>query len=317
MSRREPAHPLHLAREHLPEDARRRVAHGEWERVRRGAYRDTPPQDAAPATAARGLAVDRARAVARSLRADPVVSHASAALLHDLPLWELPATTHMVQPYRRSGSAARDVTRHVGEVGAHDRTTVLDVTTTSLVRTVADCLSTMPALDGLVVVDAALPRGVRRSDVAAVLDRRPRGRGSRRSRHVLALADPGAESARETWLRYVLLRTGLPRPETQVALRTEVGAVRVDLGWTRWRLLLEFDGLVKYRTGPAGLAPRDDPGRVLVREKLRQEAIERTGHRLLRVTSRDRPGDVVTRVLRHVPPDVVRGLRADPLLPPR
>ncbi|WP_163188035.1 MULTISPECIES: hypothetical protein [Cellulosimicrobium] len=261
--------------------------------------------------------MDRARAVARSLRADPVVSHASAALLHDLPLWELPATTHVVQSYRRSGSAARDVTRHVGEVAAHDRTTVLGITTTSLVRTVADCLSTMPALDGLVVVDAALARGVRRSDVAAVLDRRPRGRGSRRSRHVLALADPGAESARETWLRYVLLRTGLPRPETQVALRTEVGAVRVDLGWTRWRLLLEFDGLVKYRTGPAGLAPRADPGRVLVREKLRQEAIERTGHRLLRVTSRDRPEDVVTRVLRHVPPDVVRGLRADPFLPPR
>ncbi|CPU68112.1 Uncharacterised protein [Mycobacteroides abscessus] len=56
---------------------------------------------------------------------------------------------------------------------------------------------------------------------------------------------------------------------------------------------------------------------MLVREKLRQEAIERTGHRLLRVTSRDRPEDVVTRVLRHVPPDVVRGLRADPFLPPR
>jgi hypothetical protein len=101
-----------------------------------------------------------------------------------------------------------------------------------------------------------------------------------------------------------------------VPLRTEIGAVRVDLGWTRWRLLLEFDGLVKYRTGPAGLAPREDPGRVLVREKLRQEAIERTGNRLLRVTSRDLPSHVVARVLRHVPPDVVRGLSPDPYFPP-
>ena len=55
---------------------------------------------------------------------------------------------------------------------------------------------------------------------------------------------------------------------------------------------------------------------MLVQEKLRQEAIERTGNRLLRVTSRDRPSYVVARVLRHVPPDVVRGLRPDPFLPP-
>ena len=316
MPSREPETPLHLAREHLPEEVRRRLAAGEWERVRRGTYRDTPPPDVPPVVAARTLAVARARAVALGLGADPVVSHASAALLHGLPLWELPTTTHVVQPYRRSGSAALDVTRHVGDIGVEDRTTVLGVTTTSLARTVADCLRTMPALDGLVVADAALARGVRRSDVAAVLDRRPGGRGSRRSRHVLELADPGAESARESWLRYVLLRTGLPRPETQVPLRTEAGPVRVDLGWTRWRLLLEFDGLVKYRTGPSGLAPREDPGRVLVREKLRQEAIERTGHRVLRVTSRDRPSHVVARVLRHVPPDVVRGLRPDPYLPP-
>ncbi|MFJ4232106.1 hypothetical protein [Cellulosimicrobium sp. I38E] len=316
MPSREPQTPVHLAHEHLPEEARRRLAAGEWERVRRGAYRDTPPPDVPPLVAERALAVARARAVAHALRADPVVSHASAALLHGLPVWELPTTTHVFQPYRRSGSAARDVTRHVGEVGAEDRVTTLGVTATSLARTAADCLRTMPALDGLVVADAALARGVRRSDVAAVLDRLPRGRGSRQGRHLLELADPGAESARETWLRYVLLRTGLPRPDTQVPLRTEVGPVRVDLGWTRWRLLLEFDGLVKYRTGPSGLAPREDPGRVLVQEKLRQEAIERTGNRLLRVTSRDRPAHVVARVLRHVPPDVVRGLRPDPFLPP-
>ncbi|QJW35875.1 hypothetical protein [Cellulosimicrobium protaetiae] len=316
MSRREPEPALHLAREHLPEEVRRRLADGEWERLRRGAYRDAPPPDRPPAAAARALVVARARAVAHALRADPVVSHASAALLHGLPLWTLPTTTHVVQSYRRSGSAARDVTRHVAEVGVEDRATVLGVTTTSLARTVADCLRTMPALDALVVADAALARGLRRSDVEDVLDRRPRGRGSRRSRYVLGLADPGAESARETWLRYVLVRTGLPRPETQVPLRTEVGGVRVDLGWTRWRLLLEFDGLVKYRTGPSGLAPREDPGRVLVQEKLRQEAIERTGNRLLRVTSRDRPSHVVARVVRHVPSDVVRGLRPDPFLPP-
>ncbi|MBE9927521.1 hypothetical protein G8C93_16700 [Cellulosimicrobium cellulans] len=73
---------------------------------------------------------------------------------------------------------------------------------------------------------------------------------------------------------------------------------------------------MKYRTTGDGLAPREDPGRVLVAEKRRHEAIEATGRRVLRFTARDTPDAVGERVLRWVPPDVVASLRPDRHLPP-
>ncbi|MCB7136935.1 hypothetical protein [Cellulosimicrobium marinum] len=307
---------IHLARDHPEERVRHASATGEWERLRHGAYRDAPPPQPSRHAAGRERLLDTARAVHRSLRADHVFSHTTAALVHRLRLWETPDRTDVVQSYRRSGSAAQDLRRHVGSVAPADRRVVRGLPVTSLPRTVADCLRTLPALDGLVLADSALAAGVRREEVAVLLDAAGSGRGTRRARHVLALADDGAESAWESWMRYLVLRLGLPRPTTQVPLRTEVGDVRADVGWPAWRLLLEFDGLVKYRTDRGGVAPASDPGSVLVAEKRRQEAIERLGFRVLRCTAYDDPSDVARRVLRRVPPEVMAGLRVDRALPP-
>ena len=61
-----------------------------------------------------------------------------------------------------------------------------------------------------------------------------------RLRSVLDLVDGGAESPRESRLRLLLIRAGLPRPETQIAFRDL--RIRVDMGWRRWQVAVEYDG---------------------------------------------------------------------------
>jgi very-short-patch-repair endonuclease len=54
----------------------------------------------------------------------------------------------------------------------------------------------------------------------------------------LALVDGGAESPKETELRLLLVRDGLPRPTTQI----KVGRRRVDMGWPECQVGVEYDG---------------------------------------------------------------------------
>src|SRR5665647_3975642 len=53
---------------------------------------------------------------------------------------------------------------------------------------------------------------------------------------------PCAESPGESSARSVLLRAGLPVPQTQVRVDTPLGTFWSDLGWPEWRLLAEYDG---------------------------------------------------------------------------
>ena len=54
-------------------------------------------------------------------------------------------------------------------------------------------------------------------------------------RRVLPLIDAGAESPQEPRTRLVLIRGGLPRPQTQIVVRNIWGAVvaRIDMGWVK------------------------------------------------------------------------------------
>ncbi|OZG27211.1 hypothetical protein BH683_020065 [Williamsia sp. 1138] len=68
----------------------------------------------------------------------------------------------------------------------------------------------------------------------AIVDRHPGPRGFRQLRTVLSLVDAEAESPRETRTRLLLIRSGLPRPETQIKFRDAHGHVhtRLDGGET-------------------------------------------------------------------------------------
>ena len=177
---------------------------------------------------------------------------------------------------------------------------------TSLVRTVFDCARTLRPLEGLVVADAALRRGIDRRHLDGLLAGPPR-RGLVRARAIVALADGGAESPGESATRFAVLRHGLPAPTTQVLVRTRLGTFRADMGWLDGRLLVEFDGFVKNSALASG-----DPARVVFDEKRRQEAIEEEGWKVLRVTASDLRDEkaLIARIRRFVPRGVaVRTVR--------
>ena len=113
-------------------------------------------------------------------------------------------------------------------------------------RTAFDIGPTLPLDRAVIHLDAlANATDLKTADVLALADRNSGARGVRRLRSVLQLVDGGAESPQETRVRLLLLRAGLPKPETQIEFMDEFGCVRirVDLGWREWKVAVEYDGV--------------------------------------------------------------------------
>jgi len=69
-------------------------------------------------------------------------------------------------------------------------------------------------------------------------------RGLCRLHKVLSMVDGGAESPPETRTRLLLIRSGLPAPETQIEIIDAYGHayIRLDMGWRKWKVAIEYDG---------------------------------------------------------------------------
>lgn len=120
---------------------------------------------------------------------------------------------------------------------------------TSPARTAFDIGRRRPVDQAVPMLDALLAAtGVTVADVLAVADRWPGVRGVRQLRSTMRWVDGGAESPRETRLRLILVRGGLPAPETQIQF-PEL-RIRVDMGWREWRVAVEYDG-VQHWADPA------------------------------------------------------------------
>src|SRR5665648_739456 len=229
--------------------------------------------------------------------------HAPAALVWGLPLLATPDRTHVigVSNPARNGT---DIVRHVHELPAHHQTVHLGHPVTTLERTVVDCAMTMGPRASLVLADAALRVGVDRGDCARVLAGMQGRRGTPAARAILDLADDGAESPGESSARFVLLRAGLPVPQTQVRVHTHLGTFWSDLGWPEWRLLAEYDGRAKYEANGSA-------SEAVIQEKRRQSAVEEADWRMLRITKEDvaQPATLVRRVKCAAPDGAVGRLR--------
>lgn len=292
---------------------------GEVLRVRRGAYcapneiRVDGPSRAA--REARNKALARARALHTQLRAKHVFSHATAALLLGCFVWTTPRETHVYQHYRASGHAAGDVRRYSWTLAPDDVDEAAGLPVTSLARTVVDCARALHPLEALVIADSALALGVHREELLATLGAQTGRRGIQQARLVIELADAGTQSAWETWVRYQLLRAGLPRPTTQMPVETGAGLFHTDLGYEQWALGIEFDGQVKYRQD--GVRPGHDPAQEYLAEKARADAIRRAGVTLENVSASDKQDvqAMLKRITTRIPPDVLRKARIDPRLP--
>jgi hypothetical protein len=107
---------------------------------------------------------------------------------------------------------------------------------------------------------------------------------------VLLLADAGAESPQETRTRLLLIAGGLPKPQSQIVVLHEWGAVlaRIDMGWEEWRVGVEYDGAQHWTDS-----------RVRANDIDRTAELERRGWRIIRVSAellRKRPDIVLARV---------------------
>lgn len=119
---------------------------------------------------------------------------------------------------------------------------VASIRCTTPARTAFDIGRTRPAEQAVPILDALLnATGVPPARVVALAQRYPGARGVARLRAILELVDGGAESPQESRLRLVLVRAGLPKPETQIRFRHL--RIRVDLGWRQWKVAVEYDGI--------------------------------------------------------------------------
>lgn len=265
--------------------------------VRRGAVVDLPD---AMAEYDRLASIHAARVIdaSRRTRTPHAISHASAALLHGLPLWALPALPEITAPVHTSSSSTGDVVRHTLPLPDEDVVELYDVPVTSLDRTIVDLARFVPPLEALVAADRAMswssdvdrydrPGTERRAEQVraawiARVDALPlRARGSRAARSVIEWSTPWSESVRESWLRWVILTWGRRDVVAQCPIVTPEGTFFADLALPdgllpdssqRWACH-EYDGDGKYHR---------DRARVLAEEARRERAIMSLGHGVLR-----------------------------------
>lgn len=258
-----------------PTDLSRWVRSGLAVRVRRDAYilRDAWE----PGSPEERLAL-RARAVLAT-RGTDIASHQSALALHRLPLHgvDLESVDVLTDVDRRR--TRRGLRRHplsgLSHVVADGYRCVL----------IADAIAQVTVRSGLVAgmvpFDAALH--AERVSVAEVADalkplcttRRLRDRGDA----LLAQCDSRCESPGETRARLLLHDLGFTDVRSQAVVRDEGEFVaRVDF-LVSGRVIVEFDGAVKY----GGDGGRD----ALIAEKRREDDLRRLGYVVLRLTWAD------------------------------
>lgn len=125
-------------------------------RIRRGAYLPADDERLRTPEARHALLV---RATVAALAAGSVMSHASAAVLHGLPLWNVDLGRVHVTPHGAGGGRiSRGVHLHVAPLDPSEVDEVDGIAVTSVARTVLDLARSVPFTQAVVVADGALHR---------------------------------------------------------------------------------------------------------------------------------------------------------------
>jgi hypothetical protein len=123
-------------------------------------------------------------------------------------------------------------------------TRIAGISVTTPARTAFDLGRLLPRDQAVARIDALLwrvPSALH--GIQSVIDRHPGVRGVKRLPIALDLADCGAQSPKETWLRLLFIDAGLPRPATQIRVYDGRRLVRVlDMGWEKYKVAAEYDG---------------------------------------------------------------------------
>lgn len=271
-----------LARGFTPNEIAREARSGALVRLRRGAYL-RPDELTIDLVERHRLLV---AATVPLLAPGAVVSHRSAAVLHDLPVWE--DALQRVDVTRGSGSGNRRGHLHV-HAAPMAPTEVVDVDgtpVTSVARTVVDLGRSIPLAQAVAAGDAALHRGLAPAALEEALGMATRRRGVAAARRAVGMLDPRSESAGESASRVSLVDLGLAPSSLQHEVWDSAGQLvgRADFAWEEHHTLGEFDGRVKYG---ALLRPGQRVEDVVWAEKRREDALRDLGWQVVRWTWAD------------------------------
>ncbi|MGV9709277.1 type IV toxin-antitoxin system AbiEi family antitoxin domain-containing protein [Gordonia sp. NPDC003424] len=283
----------------------RDVRQGTRVRIWHGVYLPTADRESSDTHQARA---DRYRSIVTEVAKQGtdarVVSHVSAAAVHDVPLlWPDIGLVHFT-----SQTTDRRIKRGiVHQARLRDESVALHegIRVTSVARTVCNVARVGDQRQAVCALDSGLHLGASMDDIVAEADVLKRHRGIAVLRSALPLVDGHSESVSESLSRLVLGECpAVPRPELQVVVWIDMDGAeeaRCDFGWRdakgRLRVVGEFDGRFKYhRTSPFG---ERLPEEVIYREKLREDALRNEGLVVVRWTWSDlqRPDRLYKRVV--------------------
>lgn len=216
--------------------ARRRQITTDGMRLSRGLYLSSVVE---PTLAA------RCRAWAHLLPPDAAFGLVTAAELWGAPVAPSPSMHVVVRP-RSVLPQRRGLTVHVRkgleDVDVEERG---GLRVTSAAQTFLDLSTRFPPAELVAVGDALLRTGVLSPrDLTRRLGRATGLRGVVRARECAALLSPLAMSRPESLMRYWLVSSDLPDPEIQVPVHDRWGreVAHADMGWSRWKIALEYEG---------------------------------------------------------------------------
>lgn len=262
---------------------RRALRDGEVHRTRRGRYRRASAlvEAAENWEMARGDHLDRLRD-ALAVHPGCAASHASAAVVHDLPLMMSPiAEVELVRVEdcpRSERLPGMEI--HHADSTPTDTVMVGGIRSTGVARTIADCLRSRRLPHGLALLDQALRENrVTLAEVTHELAQQRHWVGRPKAMSVLELADPRRESYGESYSFGVLHLGELPMPIPQVEIYDEyfTFVARVDGLLDHEGVVTEVHGQMKYFLDPVSDDPESSVREKLVAEHRRKMRIERLG----------------------------------------
>ena len=233
------------------------------------------------------------RAVVRTFDGRVYASHYSALTLMSLPVFGAPLGQIHVSRASDSLSRRRPGLSIHSAYGAGAGLLIGRTPSVTPALAILGAAMTCGIETGVVAADAALAAGKTTvDDLRTWLGRLSRHRDVTRARQAVQLADARSESVGESRTRLLLNAIGF-RPTPQVEIRDPHGHLigRVDFLLERDRIIVEFDGLIKYA---------DANGReALAAEKSREDRLRALGYEFVRLTWADlsRPA-TVERMLR-------------------
>ena len=230
----------------------------------------------------------RLRVLGSATRSGYVVSHASAAVLHGLPVgWADLSEVHMTRMRHGGGRLEASRRVHAGVLDPEWCMVVDGVLVTTVARTVVDLAKIVPLYVAVGAADAAVHlRLCTMGGLRAALQSVRGHPYSRRSQLAVSLVDGRSESPGESRTRLVLNQARLPATELQISIHDELGRFvgRADGGYTEAGVLWEFDGKTKYgRLLKPGQSVLD----VVLDEKERESGFTELGWITVRVVNRD------------------------------